>query len=260
MPSPATTPVAAFRRRIQLALRAESNANACIRVALEDDFHHFRLELALQGLHIRALRTQSLRHPYSLCPAADAPLQALVGAGIDPARLPTRALEASHQCTHLLDLAGLACSFATGDSPSRRYDIEVPDRDAQGCTTVRLWRDGALVLTWSLRQMRIEAPPPYAGVDLLQAMGRWASQHLDAQTCEEALVLRRGSVISRGRGKALDVQVHAEASGRCFAQQPARAQQALRMRGSTWEFSHRPAELCADDAAWLAFDTPPPLD
>jgi len=56
-----------------------------------------------------------------------------------------------------------------------------------------------------------------------------------------------------GKGKPLDEQVHALATGRCFAQQPERATLALRQLGSTWDFSGRAEALCADDETWLDF-------
>jgi hypothetical protein len=51
----------------------------------------------------------------------------------------------------------------------------------------------------------------------------------------------------------LDAQVHAKPTGLCFAQQPVRAERALRQVGSTWDFSDRADVLCADDESWLAF-------
>eukprot|EP01038_Epipyxis_sp_PR26KG_P003145 gene3145-4459_t len=53
------------------------------------------------------------------------------------------------------------------------------------------------------------------------------------------LVLRRGAAISMGKGKPLDAQVHAVATGRCYAQQAERAPLALRQVGSTWDFTAR---------------------
>jgi len=75
---------------------------------------------------------------------------------------------------------------------------------------------------------------------------------LSVDEAEAAIALRRCVMISLGRHKPLDTWVHAVASGHCYAQQPVRAEQALRMVGSTWDFSGRADDLCADDAAWLA--------
>jgi hypothetical protein len=60
-------------------------------------------------------------------------------------------------------------------------------------------------------------------------------------------------MISRGRERNLDLLEHAEASGRCFAQQPERAVIALRVVGSTWDFTERAGELCAQDRGFVAF-------
>jgi hypothetical protein len=49
----------------------------------------------------------------------------------------------------------------------------------------------------------------------------------------------------------LDNQIHAEPTGRCFAQQPQRAALGLRTVGSTQDFTDAARELCAGDREWL---------
>jgi hypothetical protein len=161
-------------------------------------------------------------------------------------------VDPGEQCTHLLDLAGLACAAVSRGLVQRRYDIEVPLR-VGGKTQATLARDGCPLLAWEVQDLGITGPAPYAGVSLRHGMAQWALANLAEDEAEAALVLRRCTVISLGKGKPLDLQVHAVPTGACFAQQPQRAPTALRQVGSTWDFSERAAALCADDEAWLRF-------
>jgi hypothetical protein len=91
-------------------------------------------------------------------------------------------------------------------------------------------------------------------MDIYQGMARWALGTLAPEESEAALVLRRAVGISKGRGMNLDAQVHAHPNAHCYSQQPRRADQALRMIGSTWDFADLPERLCVDDRDWLAFN------
>lgn len=241
-----------FRRCIHIESRA-AGGDRIVRAVLEDDFHHFRVELVARGGRIASVAASAARHPYSLCPAAAEALLVLVGSPLPQhAHGITRLTEASEQCTHMLDLAGLACAAAVRDASRRRYEAEVPER-VDGRTSPRLWRDGELALAWEVQDMTVKAPERYAGVELLHGMAKWALGTLPEDEAEAALVLRRCTVISRGRGMQLDQQIHARPSGLCYAQQPRRAVGALRQVGSTRDFDRRREALCADDSAWLAF-------
>lgn len=242
-----------FRRRIALNADPIGGPVLRVRATLEDDFHHFRIELEIRDGVVTAIRAEAPRHPYSLCPAAAEALQALRGS--TPSRQAHAVhgiVDASEQCTHLLDLAGLACAAAARGLARRRYDIDMPLRVA-GRTRASLARDGVALLAWELQDLTITGPAPYAGVSLRHGMAQWALAHLPEDEAEAALVLRRCAVISLGKGKPLDLQVHAVPTGACFAQQARRAPLALRQVGSTWDFSERAAALCVDDEAWLRF-------
>lgn len=244
-----------FRRRIVIVHRTLENGGEA-RAALEDDFHHFRITLRHEFEHVVQLDGEAPRRPYTLCPSAIAQLPALHGMRLDAiASTVTRATDASQQCTHLLDLAGLAIAAAANRRALRRYDIEVADR-VNGRTQALLARDGHPCLDWRLQHGDICAPAPFAGVSLSQGLARWALQELDPDTAEAAIALRRCAMISVGRQKNLDLQVHAEPTGRCFVQQPGRAETALRVIRSTRDFSTSARDLCAEDERWLAFDDP----
>lgn len=250
-PSVPTLPRPSFHRCIHLRAVAKGEGAVCVRIALEDDFHHFRLQLTVQDGRITAINAESPRRPYSLCPAAAAELQQLVGQTA-PAQAHSLngAVKAREQCTHLLDLAGLACAAAVRGPSVRRYDIEVPMRE-HGATLVHLARDSQPLLAWQVQDLTITGPAPYAGVELLHGMARWALTQLPPEEAEAALVLRRAAVISMGKGKPLDAQVHALPTGSCFAQHPGRNLLALREVGSTWDFSGRAEALCRGDETWL---------
>jgi hypothetical protein len=240
-----------FLRRIVIVVQPDGQKQRA-RAVLEDDFHHFRVELTCQDQHILKVDGSAPRHPYSLCPGALEPLKALEGMPlVRKAHAVTRQTDANQQCTHMLELAGLAMAAVARGDQRRQYDIEVPMR-VDGRTQTRLWRDAELLLTWEVEGTTIVGPEPFTGVDLYQGLARWALQTLPEELAEAALALRRGTVISIGRMKNLDLEIHARPSGRCYAQQPVRAESALRQIGSTLDFSTRAEQLCADDQVWLA--------
>jgi len=157
----------------------------------------------------------------------------------------------TEQCTHLLDLAGLAVAAAARSIALRRYDIAVPRR-VEGRTLATLDKDGIPILAWELMDTTIIGPAPYQGVSLREGMAAWALAHLPEEEAEAALLLRRCALISLARVKNLDAQIHAEPTGRCFAQQPGRAAQGLRTADSVLDFTAAAQDLCATDGDWLA--------
>lgn len=241
-----------FRRRI--IIRSEFiTSQTRVRAVLEDDFHHFRVELASRDGVVSAISGTAPRRPYSLCGNAVEKLDLLLGMPLSPiAHEVTRVTDPTEQCTHLFELAGLAIAAAARGTERRQYDVEVPGR-VDGRTQARLSRDGVPLLAWEVLDTVIQGPAPYAGVDVYRGMARWALGTLAPEEAEAALVLRRATGISKGRGMNLDAQSHAQPNGHCYSQQPQRATQALRMKGSTWDFSGTPERLCREDEDWLAF-------
>ncbi len=239
-----------FRRRIQLeAIR--TNRGGEVRAVLEDDFHHFRVALQHRDGRVSAVDAQAPRHPFSECPAAASVLGKLVGMALDPvASAVTRHTDASQQCTHMFDLAGLAIAAAARGIMQRSYEIVVPRHQA-GRSQPCVVRGDGFRITWEVQEGVILSPEPYAGIDMRKGMARWALENLPQDEAEAAIVLRRCALISLGRRKDIDKIPHAHASGRCYAQQPHRAPQAIRIVGSTWDFSERPGDLCIDDQDWL---------
>src|SRR5690606_37127516 len=237
-----------FRRRVEI----HTQHNGEVRAALEDDFHHFRVSIQHQHGTATAVKGYAVRYPFTACPAAAKPLESLIGMSLsDIAHSVTRVTDSRHQLTHMLDLAGLAIAAAWRSTVHRAYDIPIARRVA-GRTAPQLLRDGQLALQWLTQGPLIESPALYAGVDLNHGMAGWAIKTLPPEEAEAALLLRRCTIISRGREFDLDAEQHARSTGLCFAQQPERAEHALRMKGSTQDFTGRGDQLCAEDRDWLA--------
>jgi hypothetical protein len=239
-----------FRRRVGIHSTGDATRGE-VRACLEDDFHHFRVRIVHVNDTVQHVEGWAVRHPYSTCPLAATQLARLVNAPLNGlAHSVMRVTDPSEQCTHLMELAGLAIAAAARKIALRWYDIEVPRRMA-GRTLATLDKDGAPLLAWEIRDTTIAGPAPFQGVSLRKGMAAWAFANLPEEEAEAALVLRRCALISLGRAMNLDAQVHAEPTGRCFVQQPERAEQGLRIVGSIIDFSETAKDLCATDLEWL---------
>ncbi len=224
-------------------------------MAVEDDFHHFRITVRhLDGVATAAFAV-TLRHPNAICPQASDRLAELVGMRLSesPAAVMQRT-DARQQCTHMIDMAGLAVAAAARGVVRRRYEAQVPDR-VEKRTHARLWRDGALALEWHIERGTITGPAPFAGREIGTGFTAWVAGSLEPELAEAALVLRRAVFISGGRRVDLDAPGNRTGPfGGCWAWQPERADLALRVVGSTHDFTSRPEVLTQEDAAWLAFE------
>ena len=95
---------------------------------LEDDFHHFRVELRHDGSLVTDVVGSGLRSPWTTCLDAGVPLRALVGTRLTTGPLALSHLDARQNCTHMFDLAGLIVTHAArGVDGDRVYDIAVDD-------------------------------------------------------------------------------------------------------------------------------------
>jgi hypothetical protein len=243
-----------FRRRIAIA-HSHRAGTGDARAVLEDDFHHFRIRVQYREGRVSGVNGWALRSPYSACGDAASQLNALVGMALAPvAHSVIRSTDAHIQCTHMLDLAGLCIAAAARGMAACLYEIDVPRRNGE-CTLATLYRDGIAILRWNIDGDRIIGPAPYSGIGIREGMARWALATLSAEEAEAALVLRRCVVISRGRERDLDLQIHAYPTGNCYAQQPGRALQATRIIGSTLDFTACPEALCAADQEFLDMST-----
>ncbi len=180
-------------------------------------------------------------------------LERLIGMALAASPLAVQRHTASqHQCTHLLDIAGLAISHAARGIAARQYDAEVTVPDDSGPRHAILRRDGRSVLSWSLDETTILGPGSFAGRDLRSILP-WAEGFCaTVDDFEAVIVLRRAVHISKSRLMDLDTVPSAAALGRysgaCYVFQPERMDTALRNPGCTRDFTGTPDGLLNDTA------------
>lgn len=222
------------------------------RGAVEDDFHHFRVDIRHDGQAVTTAYAAALRFPYTACPEATGQLALLEGMPLSSvANSVVRQTDARIHCTHMLDLAGLAVAAAARGIARRRYDCTVPDR-IDGATQPTIDRDGQPLLHWVVRGDTILEPAPYTGHELRAGFAGWALKTLSLDEAEAALVLRRAANISIGRVNQHAGWAHARSTGFCYSQQPERAERATTVVGSILDWPSADP-LCAADKAFLAF-------
>jgi hypothetical protein len=224
---------------------------------LEDDQHYFTVRIEHDGREVRGISGESLRAPWTTCPAAGAQLQVLVGTPLTDRCVEVAGRTHSNQhCTHQLDIATLAVAHAArvteGGAERRQYDMVVPFGLLDGQRhTVTLARDGEALLAWELEGTRIVAPPPYS--EAIGGFARWADATFDADTAEAAVVLRRACSIGMSRGLDLDgyptLSDMPGLSPVCWSMQPDRAPVAFRNRGLIRDYDTRPDAMLAEGPA-----------
>jgi hypothetical protein len=220
---------------------------------LDDDFHRFRVTLSHDGTHVKRVEGEGLRFPWTTCPDAAGPLRELEGAPLAPrATAAAEHADPRATCTHMFDLAALAMAHAAAGRGTRQYDAEIPAR-VDGRTRARLWRDGDLVLEWTVDDREgVVDPPPYSDAPWQGGFMKWADETLDADAAEAAIVLRRAVTIGMGRGMDLDVYARASEiapmmNSICFTFQTPQVEVALRHRGASRDRAATPDALLADD-------------
>lgn len=235
-----------YRRRIRIHTEP-----GYARADLEDDPHRYGIALHHDGERVTRIKAYPLRTPWTLCVAAEANLQRLVGMPLsaDPTAL-FRHTAPGEQCTHMFDTAGLAIAHAARGTRLRQYDIEAPYWRFGGPRELHLSRDGEPLMSWTVEDRQILAPQPYAGQDW-QKMLNWARHHFgDIDDIEAVVVLRRAVMISHGRTVSLDTISNAAQTGHvggaCYVFHPGVAEHAMRKPGSTLDFTDRPEALLAD--------------
>jgi len=222
-----------YRRRVRIdptPLRASA--------WLEDDFHHFGVDLVHDGEVVTEVVTHAPRFPWATCPAAGAYLQAQFrGARLDS----FGAGEDQRQhCTHFYDLAMAAARHALDDAPVV-YDISV-DEAAEGGALAELHINGTPALKWRMGAAAERDGIP--GGDMA-AFQQWTRSLPEAMT-EAGLMFRRAAPISGGR--RLNLEGFRTASevgpkGVCYTFQPERAAEAARIIGAIRDFSEHPEAM-----------------
>ena len=254
-----------FRRRIIVA--AHDNV---VRGALEDDFHHFEIELTHDGRVITAARGRAVRTPWNTCPGALERLQDFVGTPVSETIQVAKGLpDAFQHCTHWYDLAIVAVAQAARGG-RRQYDMTVPPRlgatnlpkvaadgsvtlepgkPIDGKTRPEIRRDGELLFHWDVEGETIAGPEPFVGLTL-RGLSAWAARTPDNDLVEAALLMRRAVYIATGRAlpfhKLLRATQHPQLQGACYAFQASRMGGARRNGEATLAFTETPDVLLKD--------------
>lgn len=220
---------------------------------LEDDFHHFRVDLRHDGESVIEVEGSGIRSPWTTCLDAGEPLTALVGTPLTTGPLALAHLDARQNCTHMFDLAGLVVTHAArGRDGGRHVDMTIDDPDADtGERNARLWRDDDLVLDWRLDGRTVLSPADWVDVPLWNRFIPWAARELDDELAEAAVALRRACDIAMGRLTDLDAfdtaaDLDHGMSGICHSFQPTLAPVAIRRKGSGRDFTDHEELLLAD--------------
>lgn len=243
-----------FRRRVRIATHKKSDGSLEARCAVEDDFHHFRVQLESRDGVITAVRTDARRSPNSLCEAAGNQLQDLIGMALDPACAAVlHQTDQFQQCTHQLDLAVLGVAAMAINRPERSYEVTIPDR-IDGQTVATLHVDGQSMLQWQVTGMTVEGPPPFDGRSLGAGFTKF-TYSLSRDQAEAALVLRRALFVSQGRGVDIDALGDRGPVGGCWAWQPERIPKLRRLPENRRDFSISSEVPLGEDLNWLNFQS-----
>jgi len=221
----------AFVRKVRFSAE-DTPAGGVVRGDLQDDMHHFVVEVHHDFERVTGVAGYPVRWPWTQCLESPAALQELVGAELGA---PLPHLDVRQQCTHQFDLAqwciGHAAQHKTGDV---RYVARVPDWTRPPFEAV-LERNGEVLLAWTLDGTSIIAPESFAGASL-KGFGRWAAAHLEPYLVDAAMILRRAVWLSPARHSDLEACSHISESGVkhsiCYASQPQRVELARRNKGS----------------------------
>lgn len=245
----------ALHRVIRIATKYFSGGSGIARAVVEDDYHHFRVQIDHDGTRVTRTQSESIRYPYSLCPSAGERLNLLVGMNLSPdMRAAFRHAEALLQCTHQFDIAAVAITAAARGTSSRRYDLVVPDL-SQSDSSARLTRDGEQLLSWKIKGGYIVGPEPFTGQSWGAGFSSWVVNHFPPDLAEAVLVLRQVVFIADGKLTPGNFTEHPLPKGGCWIQQPERHLSASRVRDSVRDFTGKVELLTADDNEWLAFST-----
>ena len=227
------------RRRIRLI----NVSDTLVIGEVEDDFHHFRIELTHDGETILSAQGQPIRGPWSTCMDVGEPIRAIEGNAMSVRSTAIGGYtEATSNCTHLFDLTGLAVAHAMRDDRERQYDFAITD-PVDGRYELVLWRDGELTLHWVVEGAEIVSPDTWTAAPLARRFIPWAEETFDLDTAEAAIALRRMLHISIGRGTHLDdVDSAAEHTdgpiGRCYSYTPEILVSAIRRKKSVRDFQN----------------------
>jgi len=233
--------------RYRRAIRIRSEPGRAT-AEIEDDFHHFAVTVLHDGGRVTDAAGKAVRYPWSQCPMAAGALPALAGLAVTTdATAVYRHLDPLGQCTHMLEVAGLAITQAARGLGERRYDVSVTD-PVDGRVEAELVCDGAPLANWVLQDGVIVEPVERRG-QRPAAFRSGAMADLPHAEAETLLILRRAIGLAAARPLDVDRFPTAAAMNRgpaCFVFRPGVAEHAARRYGSVRDFSAGQGPLPGD--------------
>lgn len=234
-----------YRRRIRL-----ENHQGWVSGDIEDCNHGFQVQIYHDGKNITRVEGQARRVPFTTCPAAISPLQALVGIplGLSAKEL-AQQIDARANCTHWLDVALLAIIHASRSEAVRQYDIDVPD-ETDTAITVSVKRNNELVLQWQVKDWVVQTPEALSGKPLFKGFSAWANSFSSSEDEKEAaFVLQKAYFVSRARmfdtnsmaGESADA--HPTMYDACFTYSQPQRSKAKRTANTTYDFTDSAEQL-----------------
>jgi len=192
-----------------------------VRADVEDNLHHFWVEIDHDGTRVLALRAGAVRQPWTTCAAAGVYLsQRMTGARLDELMRVDSPL--SH-CTHQHDLALLAAAHASDSHPTL-YSTFASDQ-CEPIQHAELYRNGVKELSWDLADSEIVSPGLGSGLSL-RKLRDWG-QDLSENEREMARILRRTVFTSGARlydySRVPTADKVVESVGACYTFQPERS-------------------------------------
>lgn len=238
-----------LRRHILL----ESHSDNRVTAALEDDCHAFSMALTHDGEKITDIEATWNRHTTTTCPGAVDQIKSLIGCPLSDHLLSHRHhTEATHNCTHLFDVAGVMITHAKRYVDTNRpqkllYAITVTDA-VEGLNTLKLCENGQEIMKWEMKNLIIQSPAKYKNQHPLKGMTSWGVSNLEVRELEYAVMMQKALFVTVARlynmndlegVRAID-SLHP--AGVCYAVQPERVDDCLRVPTKK-DFSDTPEEV-----------------
>ena len=168
---------------------------------LEDSVHAIRCRVEHDGEKVTAIDAEFVRQPMSTCGGAMGQLETLVGTPLSTTLREFYADgRARMHCTHGYDLVWWTIAHANRPETLRRYDCAVPDHPRGQEVEATLEVNGVTVLSWRVRDDIILGPDPFTGRHAMKGFVGWATEHLDGDLLEAALVMNKGYFTSQSHG------------------------------------------------------------
>ncbi|WP_340268805.1 DUF2889 domain-containing protein [Sphingobium mellinum] len=222
----------AYRRAIRV-----TNRPGEVFGELEDIIHAIRCTITHDGEVITDVDAAFVRWPMTTCPGAVQPIRELIGVRLDtPIAWFFTGGRARQNCTHIYDMVIAMLLHARRDEAVRRYDVVIPDNVGDEPSRATLLRDGRPILEWRVSGGgEILSPETYAGRRVIRGFSSWATEALDDEQLDAALILQKGYWQSGGR-KVLIGSVggpirdqEAEFKGACYSYSSPRFERAERL-------------------------------